>query len=171
MKEEIPEFGIKRENEERRDGGGGIVFDPKTQRYAVAKQSEDGLFRTFAGGIDPGEDVKEGSLREVIEESGLNDFLYVEEVAVAMAHYRNPLRNVNRVTKATCFLVILRSRNLANTELEKHEKFSLVWVTAEEILKNWQERNENHDHDHSIYFLKKAVIRAKALGYDKTSQI
>lgn len=169
--QEIPEFGIKRENEERRDGGGGIVFDPETQKYAVAKQLSDGLFRTFAGGIDPDEDIKEGSLREVTEESGLNDFLYVEEVAVAMAHYRNPLRNVNRVTKATCFLIILNSKRLINTELENHEKFSLVWATAEEIFKNWQERNENNDHDHSIYFLKKALAKAVELGYDKTSKI
>jgi hypothetical protein len=30
METEIPEFGIKRENEERRDGGCAIVFDPVT---------------------------------------------------------------------------------------------------------------------------------------------
>ena len=28
----ILEFGIKRENEERRDGGSGVIFDPKTQK-------------------------------------------------------------------------------------------------------------------------------------------
>lgn len=31
----IPEFGIKRENEERRDGGCAVVFDPQNQKYAV----------------------------------------------------------------------------------------------------------------------------------------
>ena len=33
--EGILEFGIKRENEERRDGGCSVVFNPETQKYAV----------------------------------------------------------------------------------------------------------------------------------------
>ena len=32
---DILEFGIKRENEERRDGGCAVVFDPVSQKYAV----------------------------------------------------------------------------------------------------------------------------------------
>ncbi len=31
-----PEFGTKRKEEKRRDGGWGVVFDPRTQKYAVA---------------------------------------------------------------------------------------------------------------------------------------
>ena len=31
--EYIPEFGIKRDNEERRDGGVAIVFDPKSSLF------------------------------------------------------------------------------------------------------------------------------------------
>ena len=33
----IPEFGIKRENEERRDGGCAVVFDPTSQKSAAVK--------------------------------------------------------------------------------------------------------------------------------------
>ena len=43
----IPEFGLKRENEERRDGGCGVVFDPVTQRYAVGRQTTDGFYACF----------------------------------------------------------------------------------------------------------------------------
>ena len=169
--EQIPEFGITRENEERRDGGCGIVFDPITQRYAFGKQTDDGLFRLFSGGVDPKEDIKEGVLREVVEESGLHDFLYVEKIAEAFSHYRNNLRNVNRVAFATCYLVILKSTDLVPTELEEHEKFELAWATKDELLKNWEDRNENKDNDHWIYFLNKAVSRAIELGYDKTSTV
>ncbi|MDD4990066.1 MAG: NUDIX domain-containing protein [Candidatus Pacebacteria bacterium] len=164
----IPEFGIIREKEERRDGGCAVVFNPETQLYAVGKQMQDGLFRLFSGGVEEGEDLKEGVLREVVEESGLYDFLYVEQIAVAFAHYYNSLRNVNRVTKTTCFLVILKSVNLVNVKLEEHEKFSLFWATAKDILSNWEQRNENKDYDHWIYFLKKSVKRAIALEYDMT---
>jgi len=166
----IPEFGTKRENEERRDGGCGIVFDPTSQQYAVGKQTEDGLFRLFSGGVDDSEDIKDGVLREVVEESGLYDFLYVEKIAEALTHYRNTLRNVNRVAHATCFLIVLKSADAKPTQLEEHEKFTLAWATSDQILENWNTRNENKDYDHWIYFFDKAVARAKELGYDTVSR-
>ena len=166
---EIPEFGVKRENEERRDGGCAVVFDPESQKYAVGRETESGLFRLFSGGVDPKEDVKEGILREVVEESGLNEFLYVEKIAEAIAHYHNALRNVNRVTKSVCLLVVLKSARLVEVKLEEHEKFTSAWATADEVLSNWKSRNESHDYDHWFYFFKKSVLRAKELGYDTTS--
>ncbi|HEY0908267.1 MAG TPA: NUDIX hydrolase [Candidatus Paceibacterota bacterium] len=166
----IPEFGIKRDNEERRDGGCGVVFDPKTQKYAIGNQ-DGGVFRLFSGGVDAGESIETGVLREVTEESGLYDFAHVEKIAEAFTHYYNSLKNVNRVAFATCYLVILKSASLLPTQLEEHEKFSLTWATAEEIMSNWQSRNQNEDYSHWIYFLKKSVARAKELGYDTTSTI
>ncbi len=165
------EFGTKRENEERRDGGCGVVFDPATERYAVNKHADNELFILISGGVSADEDIQVGVLREVTEESGLHDFLYVEKIAEAMTHYHNFAKNVNRVAKATCFLVILKSADLVEMHLEAHEKFTLLWKTAEEILTNWGEHNATHDHDHWIYFLNKAVARAKELGYDTTSNI
>jgi len=162
--EPIPEFGIKRENEERRDGGCAVVFDAETQRYAVGKQ-EGAFLRLFSGGVDGGEDMKEGILREVVEESGLHDFLHVEYIAEAMTHYHNTLRNVNRVAKATCFLAVLKSTDLVPVKLEAHEKFTLAWVTADELLDNWNASNQNHDVDHWIYFFNKSKERLVELGY------
>ena len=52
----IPEFGIKRKNEERRDGGCGVIFDPETQKYAVGKDYI-GRLRLFSGGLNLGEDI------------------------------------------------------------------------------------------------------------------
>lgn len=164
----IPEFGTKRENEERRDGGCAVVFDPATQRYAVNKHDKNGLLGLFSGGVDPDEDMQTGVLCEVIEESGLDDFLYVEKIAEAVTHYHNILKDVNRVAQATCFLVILKSDHAIAVRREAHEKFTLAWVSSKEILENWEKRNEHKDYDHWIYFLKKSVARAVELGYDKT---
>jgi 8-oxo-dGTP pyrophosphatase MutT (NUDIX family) len=165
---EILEFGIKREMEERRDGGCGVVFDPQSQKYAVGEQ-ENGLFRLFSGGVNVDEDIESGVLREVVEESGLYDFLYVEKIAEALSHFHNTLKNVDRIAHATCFLVILKSIKLQPAELEEHEKFILVWKTMQEILDNWNARNQQKDYDHWIYFFKKSIARAKELGYDTTS--
>ncbi len=167
----IPEFGIKRENEERRDGGCAVVFDPASQKYAVGKHDGDGLFRLFSGGVDADEGIQEGVLREVVEESGLHDFLHVEQISEAFTHYHNSLKNVNRVAKATCFLVILKTAHVVETALEDHEKFALHWATSDEILSNWQSRNEKKDFDHWVYFLDKAVARARELGYDKKKYV
>ena len=171
MSESIPEFGMKRENEERRDGGCGVVFDPKTQKYAIGERKETGLFILFSGGVDENEDIKEGILREVTEESGLHDFLHVEKIAEAMTHYYHTAKHLNRVAQATCFLVILKSADLVPTQLEAHETFVLKWKSLAEIFENWQAHNANHDHDHWFYFMKKAVVRAKELSYDTTSNI
>lgn len=167
---DVLEFGIKRDNEERRDGGCAVVFDPVSQKYAVGKLPDGNLW-LFSGGVEKGEDTKEGILREVEEEGGLYDFLYVEKIAEALAHYHNPLKNVNRVAHTTCYLVILKSTDLKPVKLEEHEKLSLVWKTVPEIFSNWESRNQNKDADHWIYFLKKSVARAKELGYDKVSKI
>ncbi len=165
----IPEFGIKRENEERRDGGCGVVFDPETQKYAIGIYTENGNLWLFSGGVNVGEDIKDGVLREITEEGGLHDFLYIEKIAEAMCHYYNTLKKVNRVGHATCFFVVLKSRDLVQTKLEEHEKFTLVWVTAQEILDNWNKRELNRRPEHWIYFLKKSVNRAIELGYDKSN--
>src|SRR3989344_8366482 len=117
---EVLEFGIKRENEISAAGGCGIVFDPNTQMYAVGKE-DSGKFRLFSGGVKDGEDIKVGVLREVVEESGLYDFEYVEKISEAIVHYYNTLKKLNRVGPATCFLVILKSANLVSTQLEENK--------------------------------------------------
>lgn len=165
--ETIPEFGIKRENEERRDGGCGIIFDPKTGLYAVGKHHEDGFLMLFSGGVSDTEDIQEGILREIGEESGLYDFLYIERIGQAVAHYYNKLRKVNRVALATCILVILKTSDVKPLKLEEHEKFSLAWVTADEIFADWRARNDENGLDHWISFLEKAVNRIRELGYSK----
>lgn len=163
--QEILEFGIKRENEERRDGGCAVVFDPVSQKYAVGSHDNRGAYSLFSGGVDDGEDMEAGVLREVREESGLHNFLHIEKIAEAITHYYNNRKNVNRVAHATCFLVILKNRDLIPTKLEPHEKFILLWKSADEILKTWESRNQDEDYSHWLYFMEKAKARLAELGY------
>ena len=163
--EAIPEFGAKRENEERRDGGCAVVYDPETGMYAIGHRPTDGLFLLFSGGVEKGEDVETGVLREVQEESGLHDFVHVEKIAEAITHYRNRAKQVNRYAHATCFLAVLRTRDLVETHLEAHETFSLAWKSADEILANWNADNAEHGLDHWLYFFEKARARLAELGY------
>lgn len=162
------ETGIKRENEEFKDGGAGVVFDPKTQRYAI------GLFPNgkpllFAGGVNKGELVYDAILREVQEESGLCNFKYMEHIGVSYAHYFNTAKQVNRVARAECLLIILENTEIKKHAREDHEQFELAWMTANEIRSWWIANDTSDDFKHYIRFLDTAVGRAIELGYDTTS--
>ncbi len=149
-----------------------VNFDPEIQKYVVLKHTDEDFLRFPGGGVDENEDLETGTLREIVEESGLHDFLYIEKIGVSMTHYFNNLKNVNRIAKASCFLVILKSKSLVPTQLEEHEKFSLTWSTPKEILENWNNtRDKEHQPEHWIYFLKKSAKRAKELGYDMTTSL
>lgn len=167
---DILEFGIKRENEERRDGGCAVVFDPVNQRYGVYKNLKNNMLGFYGGGFDDGEDEEKGVLRELTEESGLYDFLCVERIDKVLTHYFNFNKKKNRVAMATCFLVILKSTKLKDTKFEEHEEFELRWANPEELMSIWKFHGENKNYDHWIYFFKKSVNRAIELGYDTTSQ-
>lgn len=161
----LREFGTAREDEERRDGGAAVVFDPATNLFAVAKERDIGRLRLFSGGVEPHEDTQEGILREIEEEGGLYDFdrvIYLDEV---IAHYHNRLKNVNRVAYATCFLVIVRSTTTKPQQLEEHESFDLIWVRAEELRNNWAMWNSEHGLDHWIYFLDIACEQLRTMGF------
>ncbi len=163
------ETGIKRPNEEKRDGAFAFVFDPVKQKYAVGKDMVDGRIRLFSGGIDGGEDMVQGIKREVREEGGLYDFAHVEKIGTTFPHYHNKLKNVDRVAEAQGFLIILKSDKIKSVKLEEHEKFELVWVTPEEMEKNWQDHNQEGNYTHWINFLQSAVARAIEMGFDKKS--
>lgn len=163
----MKEFGKKRENEERRDGGCAVIFNPKNGLFAVYRNEKNGILGLYGGGFDNGEDEKEGVLREVREESGLYDFSCVEKVEKVTAHYFNTNKNVNRVATATCFLLILNSDKREKTKLEVHESFSFVWARSEEVLSSWKGNNEEKNYEHWIYLFKKSIERLKELGYLK----
>ena len=54
----IPEFGIKRENEERRDGGCAVVFDPVSQKYGVYRNLKNKMLGLYGGGFDEHEEFE-----------------------------------------------------------------------------------------------------------------
>jgi len=166
MEESILEFGIKRENEERRDGGFAIVFDPNTKKYACYKYPKSETLCFFGGGFNDNENEIDGSLRELTEESGFYDFLLVEKLGNCFVHYFNRNKQVNRSAMVTSILVVLNSSDKNNQSLEDHESdFELVFSEKDTILKSMLLNNQEKDYDHWIYFLEKADKRLKELGH------
>jgi ADP-ribose pyrophosphatase YjhB (NUDIX family) len=163
---EILNFGIKRKNEERRDGGCAVVFHPETKKYAVYKHPRTNVVCLFGGGFNDEENEKEGCLRELMEESGLIDFSHIEKIDKVHVHYFNRNKKVNRVAYATCILVVLNSLKREKQKLEEHENdFEFILSSEEEILNSWKSFNHDKDYDHWIYFMEKSKKRLKELGY------
>lgn len=171
------ETGEKRKNEEFKDGGAGVVFDPETQKYAVGKWKSGYIAKSnmqtvslFAGGVDTSiEDMQTGVTREVTEESGFYDFKHIEEIERSYPHYHNSAKNVNRYARAVCYLYILNSREQKPLKLEAHENFEVAWMSAQEIKDIWMAHNSDKTFDHYLRFLDESVAMAIELGYDKTS--
>jgi len=163
------ETGIQRPNEERRDGGCAVIFDPKTQKYAFGRLP-DGKYDLYGGGVDAKEDLTQGILREIEEESGLHDFNHIETLDDAFVHYYNFKKKVARVARATCLFVTLASNAKKELHQESHENYTLTWSNPDEVIAWWETNNKNHDYDHWIIFLKKGVARAVELGFDTTNK-
>jgi leucyl-tRNA synthetase len=163
-----PEFGVKREREQFADGGASVVFDPNTQKYAFLQIEKNGNIALFAGGRKPAEELHEGILRELREESGLTHIKQYEEIGTVYGHYYHSLKEINRRASATILLVNLEDTEAIPTQLEAHEKFHPVWLDALEVLTKWQ-ADKSGDYDHYAYALKLAVGRNIELGFDTTS--
>ncbi|MFZ2193011.1 MAG: class I tRNA ligase family protein [Candidatus Moraniibacteriota bacterium] len=163
-----PELGAIKKDEEYRNGGCGIVFDEESQKYAVYKTA-DGMLGFFSGGVGDGENLDDGILREVTEESGLYDFSEVETIGFAVAHYYHSFKKLNRVADAKCLLIKLASTKTKPHAREAHENFELAWATPQEIIENWKRCNVIDDRQHWVWFLRQAVGRAVSLGWDVTN--
>jgi len=163
------ETGLKRENEERRDGGCGIIFDSKSQKYAVLEEEDSGFLGFCAGGLQADKNEQTEVIREIEEESGLYNFCHIEKISTAFSHFYNSLKNVNRFAHAVCYLFVLESTDVKPTKLEVHEKYKLVWKNPAEIEQNWIKQNRQADTEHWVYFLHQAVARTVELGFDKTN--
>ena len=84
-----------------------LFLDPVSQKYAVNRMIDHNRFGFFSGGVEDGESMEEGILREVIEESGLYDFLYVEKIGEALCHFYASLKKVK-----SCCICYMSSRNI-----------------------------------------------------------
>jgi leucyl-tRNA synthetase len=123
----------------------------------------------LAGGVDEGETVKEGVLREVLEEGGLYDFKHIQKIETSYAHYFNTAKKVNRVARAECYAIVLNSTDTKEVVLEDHEDFELAWWSAEDIRRWWVEHDDEDGFKHYIRFLDESVAWLIKEGYDNTS--
>lgn len=143
-----------------RDIAASIVYDPVTDSVLCMKWNEYDWKTLVIGGIDPGEDAVAGGTREIREETGYADIIFLGEVGKVRSAFYAKHKNENRITNATGLVFELRSNATVNVTNEEKEKHLPVWIAREEVTSfvniDWQ-----------LYLLEQAV--ASGLLQKRTS--
>lgn len=127
------DFGLKSavfDNPRIRLGARGIVVR-KDGKIAVFNKSNKNEFKLPGGGIDDGENAKEGFLREVLEETGCTVEI-TKELGTIEEH--KSLDNFKQISHVFVAKVIEDKGTLYLTEKEQKEGAKLLWMDEKEVL-------------------------------------
>jgi 8-oxo-dGTP pyrophosphatase MutT (NUDIX family) len=140
----VPEFWEKKENAVSKQSWYWIVFNPKSNKYlcvygsAWSHYGAHGLEYGFPGGsIDDGEDILQGTIREVTEETWYDDLILHEALGIeTISHYFAHNKNTQRENKAKTYFFILNSEHQNVQHLEKNESWLVCERLSEEELQS-----------------------------------
>ena len=124
-----------RENETHKDSIVAVIYDKNTDKYLTLNWWNLGG-RLFVGGTrKEWESAIDCAKREIKEETWYTDIELVEECFPINHHYYAFNKDKSYEITANWFLFNLISNHQEKTELEDDEKFTIEWVSWEEIEK------------------------------------
>ena len=128
--------GTPADNEFKKNSIVAVVYDPKKDKYLTINWHNLGG-RLFIGGtIKDGETPLECAIREIKEETGYTD-LKLEYITPLINHHyyaynKDKYFNIN----STGLYFTLNSETLEDTNLDDDEKFTVEWVSKDEVLQD-----------------------------------
>ena len=160
------DFGETRDNEQEKDGITAVIYDEKTDEFAVTNWTEKKNYQTIiAGGREDNEDYETTLRREVREEAGISKIAKIVQLGEPVfAHYYHDIKKINRRGKTQGFLAIVDRKQGESAAHEVHEKFDIKWISRKEFT-NLDFAGENHDTGHWD------LIRDRALKYLENREI
>jgi len=120
-----------------------VLYNPKTRLHGVQFVKLWNLYNLLGGGVETGHTPLETAHKEIVEESGYNDFSKVIQLGGQIRCYFNEYSQDKTLqTKiferlSTGFLMVLNSQRNVGTSLEDYEiatQAECVWKTKAEIL-------------------------------------
>ncbi|MGF7228683.1 MAG: leucine--tRNA ligase [Candidatus Saccharibacteria bacterium] len=138
-----PAFGEHRPTVTDRPVAIVVMRDPKTDRYCVLKWKEDSVRKDEGmdfpgGGIDEGETIEQGALREVREETGYTDVKITKVLPSAVAVYYHSSDGRDKRAIKNVVLAELQSdahNGFADAEDYEKDAYDVEWLTRDEIMK------------------------------------
>jgi leucyl-tRNA synthetase len=132
-----PVSGEKQGDEVEKDAVVVVLRNPKTNEVLLLdwgpRQDRWGGTLLIGGGIDKGEDVIEGAVREIIEESGYTHVKHIATTPFAFHNYYfSNVKNQNYYARVTgvLFDLVDETQQAQNLDEGEKNKFSLKWVDA-----------------------------------------
>jgi leucyl-tRNA synthetase len=123
-----------------------ILHDSKTDKYCLLNWREDAPRKAAGidlpgGGVDEGETVEQGALREVREETGYTDVTITKVLPSTVAifytdHYDDGNTQLRRAVKHTALAELNTDAHNNFADVEDYEKgwYQVVWMSREEIV-------------------------------------
>lgn len=153
-----------------------VVYDPKTKKYLIIRNSIHKWDTVIIGGIEEGEDVVEAAKRELKEETGYVDVVYKRTLGFPVqAGYFAPHKDENRLAISSALYFELASdarvEILTDGENEGNE---ILWVSEADFvpgkminseLSHWLIRLK--DEEHAAYTGEGVLVNSG--GYDGLS--
>lgn len=145
-----------------------ILYDKENNKYGCLHDATNIWdYRLISGGSKDEEDFVECAKREIIEETGHNDFAeFIPIVPILYSRYWHPKKWKNFRWEVRPFFVVMNSLRRQEIALEEHEKwFEPVWVDIDQIkaslLATWDKRFGKWNYDHRLFLLDEASKLAK----------
>ena len=166
----VKEYGETRENEQFVDGVSLVIFNKATGKYGVLDWSKNGFsYGLVSEGRKDNESYEYNAKRGIYEETGLTDISDVIKLGEGVnSHYRHPVKLINRIAITQGMLVVVNSDKTQERHIEDHEEGSkLIWISADEMIKNMQEYKKDALHWFEIW--NRGVSYCIEQGWDKIS--
>ena len=145
-----PSFGKKHEWAESKLSGYGMIYDEKENKFLVWNSIVEGnrsLLRLPWWTIEKWETILEGTLREIIEETGYTDLEFVNEVCCCQSFYHTGWsKNTRRENNAKFLFFKLKSDKRQEKNLTEHEEDTpIIKVSIEELFENAKNKPDKKD--------------------------
>lgn len=113
-----------------------IVYDPKTKKYLIIRNSIHAWDTVVIGGVEDGEDLIEAAKRELVEETGYTDVKYIRTLGFPVqAGYFAPHKDENRlaIASALYFELVSDAKVEISTDGE-NEGNEILWIDESDFV-------------------------------------
>lgn len=162
------EFGEYKDESIFVSGITAVIFNKTTRKY-LAVRTKNGTTLLVGGGCENGEELKQTVEREIKEECGIVSHKEMHQVYPKyFTNYWHNLKKIWRHAEGSVFLVIVEDSDIlpSSKALEQHEDFEIVWLGAEELIKEIGVLQES---EHWVVGVAKAISKNIELGFEKNT--
>ncbi|MEI8143653.1 MAG: class I tRNA ligase family protein [Candidatus Berkelbacteria bacterium] len=111
-----------------------VIKHPTDDKYLTIKWNKFPWHNFVTGGIENGESIVDGAMREITAETGFKNVEFVRKMPIVInSHFYAAHKDVNRDIEMNVMEFRLKDLEKVERELESHEDFDVVWIKFEEM--------------------------------------